>query len=106
VASRRWLARHEIPHTSFACVDKYARPDWSGPGARAPSLDALAAHDLVLAVEDSLEVAARLATRLRLPVALLDQPWNRDTASLAPGVRASIVRCRDWDEVARLFPAP
>jgi hypothetical protein len=106
VSSRRWLLRHEIPHTSLACVDKYGRPDWSGPGTRAPSLDALAPHDFVLAVEDSLEVAARLATQLRLPVALFDHPWNRDTGSVAAEALASIVRCRDWDDVARRFPAP
>lgn len=104
--SRRWLERHAIPHTSFTCVDKYARPDWNGDGARGPALEELADHAFVLAVEDSLEVAARLVGEWRLPVALFDRPWNRDTAGIEREALRGMVRCHDWAEVAQRFPAP
>ena len=105
-ASRRWLREHRIPHTSFACIDKYAREDWAGPAGRALSLDELAGLDFALAVEDSLEVAKLLVERCGVPVALMDRPWNRDLSGLGPATRASIVRCHDWAELAERFPNP
>lgn len=105
-ASRRWLREHRIPHTSFACIDKYARPDWAGPAGRALPLDALADLGFALAVEDSLEVAALLAERCGVPVALMDRPWNRDLSGLDPATRAGIVRCHGWAELASRFPRP
>ena len=105
-ASRRWLREHRIPHTSFACIDKYAREDWAGPADRALPFDALADLSFALAVEDSLEVAALLVERCGVPVALMDRPWNRDLSGLGPATRASIVRCRGWAELAERFPNP
>jgi uncharacterized HAD superfamily protein len=105
-ASRRWLIEHRIPHTSFACIDKYARPDWEGAPGRALPLDLLAELDFALAVEDSLEVATLLVERCGMPVALMDRPWNRDLSGLSPAARAGIVRCHDWPELAARFPRP
>ena len=105
-ASRRWLREHRIPHTSFACVDKYARPDWAGPADRALPFDMLTGLGFALAVEDSLEVAALLAERCGVPVALMDRPWNRDLSGLGPAARAGIVRCHGWAELAERFPRP
>jgi uncharacterized HAD superfamily protein len=105
-ASRAWLAAHRIPHTEFACVDKYGRPDWGDSGEPAPALDSLENLDFSLAVEDSLEVAARLVERFGVPVALMDRPWNRDVAGLGAEAARGIVRCRGWDEVSARFPCP
>jgi uncharacterized HAD superfamily protein len=105
-ASRRWLREHRIPHTSFACIDKYSREDWAGPPGRALPLDALTGLGFALAVEDSLEMAALLAERCGVPVALMDRPWNRDLSGLGPAARAGIVRCHGWAELAERFPHP
>jgi uncharacterized HAD superfamily protein len=105
-ASRRWLRQHRIPHTSFDCIDKYARPDWAGPAGRALPLEALAGLGFALAVEDSLEMATLLAERWGVPVALMDRPWNRDLSGLGPAARAAIVRCHGWAELAERFPNP
>lgn len=53
------------------------------------------------AVEDSLEMAVRLAAEAEIQVALVDRPWNRAVPALPPGVAERIVRCRDWDDVGR-----
>jgi uncharacterized HAD superfamily protein len=104
--SRRWLHAHGIPHTDFACVDKYARPQPAGPEGPPLALDDLPGRGYALAVEDSLEMAAHLAERCGVPVALMDRPWNRDLSRLSHGAATSIVRCRGWGEVTERFPNP
>lgn len=104
--SRDWLARHAIPHARLACVDKYAREDWHEADEPALPFAELGARGFALAVEDSLEVAVELVSRWRIPVALMDRPWNRDTSSLAPEIAVRLVRCRSWSEVTARFPAP
>ena len=66
----------------------------------------LAGLGFALAVEDSLEMAALLAERCGVPVALMDRPWNRDLSGLGPAARAGIVRCHGWAELAEPFPRP
>jgi hypothetical protein len=105
-ASRRWLAAHAIPHTSFACVDKYARGDAGAGDEPALALDALAQRGFALAVEDCLEVAALLVERWDVPVALVDRPWNRDLSGLSRSAVAGIVRCSSWAEIAERFTRP
>jgi len=102
--SRRWLARHGFAHDRLGFVDKYGRRDWRGGRRRGLPLAALAGHGFSLAVEDSPSTASFLAGRLRVPVALLDRPWNRDPEALGSDARARVVRCRDWSEVAGRFP--
>ncbi len=95
----RWLERVRIPYHSVECVDKYGRH----PDAEL-DLEHLCRRDYALVVEDSLEVAARLARRAT--VALLDRPWNRDTAALSEPSRSRIRRVASWDEIRSLFPHP
>jgi uncharacterized HAD superfamily protein len=104
--SRRWLRDHGIPHSHFACVDKYARPDWNGAPGRGLALEDLPALGFDLAVEDSPEMAGHLAEHCDVPVALMDRPWNRDLSRLSATAAARIVRCRGWEEVAERFPTP
>jgi uncharacterized HAD superfamily protein len=104
--SRDWLARHEIPHAQLACVDKYAREDWHAADEPALAFAEVGARGFALAVEDSLEVAVELASRWRIPVALMDRPWNRELPALPAGVGERLIRCRSWSEVAARFPAP
>jgi uncharacterized HAD superfamily protein len=91
---------------SAAPVSRRWRPDWAGPAGRALPLDVIAGLGFALAVEDSLEVAALLAERCGVPVALMDRPWNRDLSGLSPAARAGIVRCHGWAELAARFPHP
>ncbi len=109
--SRRWLERHEIPYTDFACVDKYTGREWAGATAvsgeePALALGSLAGFGFRFAVEDSLAMAVHLVEDCGIPVALMDRPWNRDLTGVRPETAASLVRCRDWSEVAERFPVP
>lgn len=90
--SLAWLARHLIPHDSFTVVDKYSRFKPEGPAAI--SLADLAARRFCWAIEDSLPMAQYLAGRMRLPVALIDCPWNR-----AEETHSGIERYRDWESL-------
>lgn len=105
-ATRGWLTDHAIPHSSLSFVDKYGRGRLWPEGSRPLTLRDVGEMEFCLAVEDSLEVAAFLAERLEIDVALIDHPWNRDTAGLSRVVRDRLIRCRGWSEVIERFPAP
>ena len=83
-----WLAKHGIAHHSFTVVDKYARCHSGTAGAL--SLADLAARPFCWAIEDSLPMARYLAGEMRVPVALLDRPWNQGD------VESGIRRYSDW----------
>lgn len=104
--SARWLEAHAMPHAELAFVDKYGRRVASAEHGLPLTLDEVAEREFALAVEDSLEVAAFLAERLDMEVALFDRPWNRDICGLSPKARRRIVRCHSWQEIACRFPAP
>ena len=70
------------------------------------SLADIANMEFCLAVEDSLEVAAFIADELEIEVALVDHPWNRETAHLPERIRERLVRCRDWSEIMERFSSP
>jgi uncharacterized HAD superfamily protein len=96
-ASLAWLARHRVPHRSFSMVDKYSR--FSTANTVAIRLDELAQRHYCWAVEDSLPMAQFLATQMKLPVALIDCPWNRLTEDTV-----SVDRYADWATLARQMP--
>jgi len=88
-----WLERAGVPHHSLTIVDKYGR---FSPDARtAVGLEQLRTRRFAFAIEDSLPMAHFLAREMRLPVALIDCPWNRN-GELAPGVE----RAGSWGEIA------
>jgi uncharacterized HAD superfamily protein len=103
-ASAEWLVATAVPHHSLTFVDKYARPEWSGDGPTALTLEELSRTEFCLAVEDSLRVARHLARELGLQVLLLDRPWNRGEPGLEESARGQILRCRDWGEIAQRSP--
>ncbi|MFT5694361.1 MAG: putative HAD superfamily protein [Myxococcota bacterium] len=105
-ATRRWLAKHAMPHSSLGFVDKYGRTHTDTSGPAALSLGDLAEMDFCLAVEDSLEVASYLAGTVGVDVALVDHPWNRNTDHLPRATRARLHRCHSWAEIIERFPAP
>lgn len=90
--SLAWLAKHQISHSSFTIVDKYSR--FRTDDTNAISLAELATRRFCWAVEDSLPMAQYLADHMKLPVALIDCPWNQSEEALF-----GIDRCRDWGAV-------
>lgn len=92
--SRAWLARHEVPHHDFVMVDKYGR--FATENTIAITLRELAARRFSFAVEDSPTMAKFLATEMKVPVALLDRPWNRMEE------HPLITRLNNWREIAAI----
>ena len=92
--SLAWLTSHRVPYASFCMVDKYSR--FATDNTIAIRLDELAQQKYCWAVEDSLPMAKFLASRMELPVALIDCPWNRASAD-----HANVGRYADWPTLAR-----
>lgn len=88
-----WLRRHGFPFHSFTIVDKYSR--FSTAKTAAIALAQLAERKFCFAVEDSLPMAQYLATHMKVPVALLERPWNR-----SPEEHIRISRYCDWQALA------
>jgi len=95
--SLAWLARYRVPHQSFNMVDKYSR--FSTESTVAIRLDELAQRTYCWAVEDSLPMAQFLAAHMKLPVALIDCPWNRVAED-----HANVGRYGDWPTLAAQMP--
>lgn len=95
--SVQWLKKHRVGHDRILIVDKYGRfvPD----GSRCISLEALMNHSFCWAVEDSPTMALYLASQMKIPVALLDRPWNRKDTN-----HDLVSRHSDWIEIARSLP--
>ncbi|HEY2919127.1 MAG TPA: bifunctional metallophosphatase/5'-nucleotidase [Candidatus Binatia bacterium] len=96
--SIEWLTKHRVPFHSLTVVDKYSRFPTEQTGAM--SLSELAARRFCWAVEDSLLMARYLAGEMKVPVALIDCPWNQtDTEHVGVG------RYRHWQAIAKAFTA-
>jgi uncharacterized HAD superfamily protein len=96
-ASVEWLARFQVPYHSFTVVDKYGR--FQTENTVGLTLAELATQQFCWAVEDSLPMAKFLARTMKLPVALLDRPWNQDAAE-----HARIKRYSHWKELSSFVP--
>jgi uncharacterized HAD superfamily protein len=96
-ASLQWLKKHAVPHGNILIVDKYGR--FAPDGNRCISLEALRNHSFCWAVEDSPIMAMYLASHMKIPVALLDRPWNRKDMH-----HELVSRHNDWIEIARALP--
>jgi uncharacterized HAD superfamily protein len=97
-ASLEWLARHQVPYQTFTVVDKYGR--FETASTIGITLSQLAERQFCWAVEDSLPMANYLAHRMRVPVALMDRPWNRTDVE-----HSLIGRYSRWDDIAKEWPA-
>jgi uncharacterized HAD superfamily protein len=97
-ASIEWLQRFKVPYDSFTIVDKYGR--FQTENTIGLTLAELSAKEFAWAVEDSLPMAKFLARTMKVPVALLDRPWNQGDLGLA-----RIKRYADWKELLN-FPPP
>lgn len=104
--SRQWLTEQGMPHHSLTFLDKYAWPEELSGGSRAISVEELARRSFSLVVEDSAEVARRLAAALGAPVVLLDRPWNRSAPRPEVDLKGQVFRCRDWQDISERFSRP
>jgi uncharacterized HAD superfamily protein len=96
--SVQWLKKHRVPHNSILIVDKYGR--FAPDGSRCISLEALRNHSFCWAVEDSPIMAMYLASQMKVPVALLDRPWNRKHTN-----HELVSRHHNWIEIAQALPS-
>ena len=103
-----WLDDHAMAHSEFHFLDKYSEfyDGRHGTAEGVLGLGDLPGLGLSLAVEDFPGTAEHLARNLEVPVALFDRPWNRNVAERDGAAEAPLVRCRDWREIRRRFPAP
>ncbi len=104
--SREWLSKQEVPHHSLTFLDKYSWSEDLFSGSQAISIEELSRRSFSLVVEDSAEVACRLAGALEAPVALLDRPWNRSSPRPEDELKGRIFRCRDWQDIGERFAQP
>jgi uncharacterized HAD superfamily protein len=95
--SLEWLAKHRVPYHSLTVVDKYSR--FVTESTMAISLSELAARQFCWAVEDSLPMAEYLAAQMKVPVALIDCPWNRTQSQ-----HSQVTRYDDWRAIAGTVP--
>ena len=91
-----WLVREQVPYHSFTVVDKYGR--FKTEETIVVSLSELATMEFTFAVEDSPTMARYLAEQMKVPVKLLDRPWNRATVE-----HPKITRHNHWFEIAMPF---
>ena len=91
--SLAWLTEHRVPHHSLTMVDKYLR--FETENTVAIGLNELASRHYRWAVEDSLPMAQYLAGQMKVPVALIDRPWNRTDTELA-----RVSRYHHWRAIA------
>ena len=96
-SSLAWLKKHRFPFRSFTIVDKYSR--FATEKNVAINLAELAARRFCWAVEDSLPMAAYLAGRMNVPVALIDCPWNQTDAE-----HTGVSRYNHWRAIAEAMP--
>jgi hypothetical protein len=99
-----WLRAHDMEHDRLIFVDKYARGHAAHASADVLTLSELRDLPLCLAVEDSPVMIRYVTHEMRVPLAILDRPWNRDEPE-REGLR-SVVRCRSWRELVERFPCP
>jgi len=101
--TQEWLIKHQIPFQHLLFVDKYSRIFPDDSPSIAISLETLAQMDFCFAVEDSGYMAGFLSQHLKIPVALLDRPWNRTSQYLDHPSADLVSRCMGWNEVMDTF---
>ncbi|MDP6526014.1 MAG: bifunctional metallophosphatase/5'-nucleotidase [Kiritimatiellia bacterium] len=100
-----WLDRHNVPYSDIMFVDKYSRTTPETGPVPVHTLDALRSMDFCLAIDDSPVMIEFLIESMRMPMAVLDRPWNSKHPLQTDSTRR-ILRCRTWNEIAAAFPTP
>ena len=101
--TKEWLEKHDVPFHHLLFVDKYSRILPAVDFSFTISLESLAQMNFCFAVEDSGYMAGFLSQHMRIPVALMDRPWNRTSQYMGNSSIDLVSRCQDWDEVMDIF---
>jgi uncharacterized protein len=102
--SDEWLRSHLFPFDRLIFVDKYSRNHPPHDAASAVTLPELCAMPFCLAIEDSPVMIRYVQREMKVPLVILDRPWNRKEEERAGA--APVIRCRDWRQILRRFPEP
>jgi|SRR5579863_628668 len=92
-----WLRKNEIPFHALRFLRKYGRNDLGEAVMRPLDIRTLPHAGFLFSVEDSIKMAKYLANRARVPVLLLDKPWNRDALDIESSTL--VTRCSDWNSI-------
>lgn len=102
-ATQEWLEKNHFPHHRLTFVDKYGRGGLHPSYSTVITLDELARSSFCYAIEDSGDMVAFISTKMALPVALLERPWNREYPFSDAKALTLIDRCVDWAGVVESF---
>ena len=94
--SLKWLEQQRVPYHSFIMVDKYDRSDTDH--SIAISLEELTTIDFDVGIEDSVEMADFIASRMQMDLLLFDRPWNK-----AYEAGPQTTRCCGWGEIGNVL---
>lgn len=103
--TEEWLNNYHIPYNCLLFVDKYSRESSNASYPFVKTLKELSDMNFCFAIEDSSDMAKFLSRNMKLPVALFDRPWNRNSQFSNPGSAKLIYRCLDWNDIRNLFGA-
>jgi len=102
-ATKEWLEKNHFPHHRLTFVDKYGRGGLHPSYSSVITLDELAHLSFCYAIEDSGDMVAFISTKMALPVALLERPWNREYRFSDAKSLTLIDRCVDWSGIMESF---
>ena len=97
--SRKWLDEHHLERVPLFCVDKYGRETAKQDYKYNMTLEELYNMTFDFAVEDSPAAFEHVMHFDNCRIAVFDRPWN----SRAELPNDRFVRCKNWQEIDRLF---
>lgn len=97
--SRQWLDKHHLERVPLFCVDKYGRETAKQDYKYNMTLEELYNMTFDFAVEDSPAAFEHVMHFDNCRIAVFDRPWN----SRAELPNDRFVRCKNWQEIDRLF---
>lgn len=97
--SRKWLDEHHLERVPLFCVDKYGRETAKQDYKYNMTLEELYNMTFDFAVEDSPAAFEHVIHFDNCRTAVFDRPWN----SRAELPNDRFVRCKDWQEIDRVF---
>ena len=97
--SRQWLDKHHLERVPLFCVDKYGRETAKQDYRYNMTLAELYNMTFDFAVEDSPAAFEHVIHFDNCRTAVFDRPWN----SRAELPNDRFARCKDWQEIDRLF---
>lgn len=99
--SREWLDAHDLERIPLFCVDKYGRESFNQDCTYNMTLEKFYSMTFDFVIEDSPAAFEHVLHFNNCKVAVFDRPWNRQEEF----PNDMFVRCKDWQEIDRIFEA-